>query len=347
MRKIIVFLALGSGWLADGRAAEMTKPIEVKVVIVTTFEVGADTGDKPGEFQFWVEREKLGQSIKVPGMVHPVLTNGQGVLGVVSGTTVRSSNQIMALGLDPRFDFTKAYWLINGIAGVDPADASLGSAAWSQFVIDGDVAYEIDSREADPKWPYAIIPIGGKKPNEVPKYEGWEPDAMSYELNPALVARAFALSKDVVLVDTPEMQAYRATYVGFPNAQKPPFVLLGDSFGSCRYWHGVALTQWANDWSRLWTKGRGNFVMSDMEDQGIAAALTSLTKMGRVDFQRVLFLRTGSNYCMPAPQQGVVNSLQAEYAGYLPSLEAAYRTGSVVVHDILKNWDAEYAAGVK
>jgi purine nucleoside permease len=347
MRKIILLLALGTVGLNAWAAETVKPPMEVKVVIVATFESGADTGDKPGEFQFWVEREKLDQSITVPGVSHPVLTNGKGVLGVVSGTTVRSSNQIMALCLDPRFDFSKAYWLINGIAGVDPEDASLGSAAWSRFVIDGDIAYEIDSREADPKWPYAIIPIGAKKPNEIPKNEGWEPDVMSYELNPALVKRAFALSKDVALVDTPEMQAYRATYVGFSNAQKPPFVLIGDSFGSCRYWHGVALTQWANDWSKLWTKGQGNFVMSDMEDQGILTALSSLTKMGRVDMQRVLVLRTGSNYCMPAPQQGVVNSLQAEYAGWLPSIESAYRVGSVVVHDILKNWESEYVAGVK
>lgn len=153
MHKIILGAWIGLGFLS-GRAAEPTaKPMEVRVVVVSTFETGADTGDKPGEFQFWVEREKLDQSLTVPGVAHPVLTNGSGLLGVVSGTTVRSSNQIMALCLDPRFDFSKAYWLINGIAGVDPADASLGSAAWSRFVIDGDIAYEIDSREADPKWP--------------------------------------------------------------------------------------------------------------------------------------------------------------------------------------------------
>jgi purine nucleoside permease len=35
----------------------------------------------------------------------------------------------MALGLDPRFDLTKAYWLVAGIAGIDPADGSLGCAA--------------------------------------------------------------------------------------------------------------------------------------------------------------------------------------------------------------------------
>ncbi|MCX8510946.1 MAG: hypothetical protein ORN83_04235, partial [Chthoniobacteraceae bacterium] len=190
------------------------KPMVIKVVVVTTFESGADTGDKPGEFQFWAERERWTERITVPGVKHSVLSDGEGVLGVVSGTTVRAANQIMALVLDPRFDFSKAYWLVNGIAGVDPADASLASAAWARFVVDGDIAYEIDSREADKTWPYAIIPIGAKKPNEIPKNEGWEPDAMSYALNPALVQRAFTLTKNVVLVDTPDMQAYRATYQG-------------------------------------------------------------------------------------------------------------------------------------
>ena len=78
--------------------------------------------------------------------------------------------------------------------------------------------------------------------------------------------------------------------------------------------------------------------MSDMEDQGIVAALTRLSKMGRVDFQRVLFLRTGSNYCMQAPKQDVNASLHAEYAGYIPSLEAAYRVGSRVTHELAAHW---------
>jgi purine nucleoside permease len=323
--------------LAAARAAE--PPIPVKVVVVTTFEVGADTGDKPGEFQFWVEREHLDQTITVPGMDHVVRTNGQGVLGVVSGTTSRSGLQIQALALDPRFDFSHAYWILAGIAGVDPADASIGSAAWARYVVDGDIAYEIDSREAEPDWPYGIMIIGADRPNVKPPPQGWEPDVMCFELNPALVARAYALTKDVALLDTPEMQAYRATYVGFPNAQKPPFVLIGDVLGSNRYWHGVRLTQWANDWVRLWTNGRGNFVMTAMEDHGVALALSRLAKMNRVDFQRVLVLRTASNYCRPAPKQTVVQSLTAEYAGGLPAFEAAWRVGSIVVHDIVNHWD--------
>jgi len=320
-------------------AALRADPIPVKVAIVVTFEVGADRGDQPGEFQYWVERENWTQSISVPGVDHPVLTDGNGTIGVVSGATVRCSNQIMALVLSGKFDFSKTYWVVNGIAGVNPSMGSIGSAAWAHYVIDGDVAYEIDAREADPSWPYAVIPIGSKVPNQKPKREGWEPDTMAYPLNGSLVGWAYAMTKDTPIPDTDGMKAYRAQYAGFPNAQKPPFVLYGETFGSCRYWHGKAMTQWATDWTKLWSEGKGDFAMSDMEDQGIAAALSRLSKMGKLDFQRVLFLRTGSNYCMQAPSQDVNKSLHAEYAGYLPSLEAAYRVGSTVTHELAAHWD--------
>jgi purine nucleoside permease len=162
---------------------------------------------------------------------------------------------------------------------------------------------------------------------------------MAYELNRPLVDWAFALTRDTPIPDSDAMRDYRSQYEGFPNAQRPPFVLCGETFGCCRYWHGKGLTQWASDWTRLWTGGKGDFAMSDMEDQGIATALHRLSTMGRVDFQRVMFLRTASNYCMQAPRQDVNKSLHAEYAGYLPSLEAAYRVGSRVTHELAAHWD--------
>src|SRR5580658_7598337 len=185
-------------------AALRADPIPVKVAVVVTFEVGADRGDRPGEFQFWVERENWTQKIDVPGVDHPVLTDGNGTIGVVSGATVRASNQIMALVMSGKFDFSRTYWVINGIAGVDPAVASIGSAAWARYVVDGDVAYEIDSREGNAAWPYGIMPIGSQVPNEKPKAEGWEPSPMAYPLNPSLVAWAYGRTKDVPIPDNPE-----------------------------------------------------------------------------------------------------------------------------------------------
>ena len=58
-------LALGFILLSPllAAAAEIIRP---KVVIVAMFEICADTGDKPGEFQFWVEREKLDRVVPLP-----------------------------------------------------------------------------------------------------------------------------------------------------------------------------------------------------------------------------------------------------------------------------------------
>jgi len=54
---------------------------------------------------------------------------------------------IKALGMDPRFDLSKAYWLVAGIAGVNPNEASIGSATWAEWVIDSDLGFEVDARE--------------------------------------------------------------------------------------------------------------------------------------------------------------------------------------------------------
>jgi purine nucleoside permease len=330
-----VALALVAFATPTVRAADLIRP---KVIVMATFEIGADTGDKPGEFQLWVEREKLTQTLTVPGLDRPVRFNDQGVYGVVSGTTVRAGVQIMALCLDPRFDLSKTYWVINGIAGVNPHLASEGSAAWARHVIDGDIAYEIDSREAPADWPYGIMALGNKSPKDKPVIPDWAPKPMAWTLNPALVAWAFALTKDVALLDSPEAQKHRALYRDFPAGSRPPQVLLGDSFASCRYWHGAVMQNWADNWTALYTKGAGSAAMTNMEDHGIANALTRLAGMGRVDFQRVLILRTGSNFSMPPTGQSAAASMVAEYQGMIPALEAAHRVGSPVVQALVKDW---------
>ena len=52
-----------AGWLYSQTVAP---PIPIKVVVVAMFERGEDTGDAPGEFQLWVEREHLDQVVPLP-----------------------------------------------------------------------------------------------------------------------------------------------------------------------------------------------------------------------------------------------------------------------------------------
>jgi purine nucleoside permease len=326
--------------LLSGLSAQQ-RPWPVKVVIVTTFEVGKDTGDAPGEFQLWVEREHLTQPFDFPGGVHPILTNADhSILGIVSGTTlVNAATSVMALGLDPRFDLSHAYWLVNGIAGVDPNDASIGSAAWAQFVV-GDVSRYIDPREAPADWPYGFFVIGAKEPNQpAPNSEVIKDRDNVFELNPGLVEWAYRLTRAIPLMDTPQAAAFRVQYTGFPNAQRPPFVLLGDSFASDDYWHGALSTLYANDWVKLFTRGRGNFVMTNMEDSAFAEAIRRLDRMHRADFQRLLVLRTGSNYCMPRPGHTALESVTTPYAGMTTAVENAWRIGDPVIQELVTHWD--------
>ncbi|MFN0068499.1 MAG: purine nucleoside permease [Limisphaerales bacterium] len=313
--------------------------IRPKVVLVATFEIGADTGDKPGEFQYWVERLQLTNSLVVPGVDRPVRYSNGEILGVVSGTTVRAGLQLMLLAQDPRLDFRKSYWIVNGIAGVDADNASVGSSAWARWVVDGDIAYEIDSREAPADWPYGLVPIGGKRPNEIAKDAPWLPKPVAWKLNPGLVNWAYSLTKDTVIPETEAARQHRARFTNSPAGAAPPRVLLGESLGSCRYWHGAVMTRWANDWTRLHTGGVGDFVMTNMEDQGLAAALERLASLGRVDFQRVLFLRAGSNYSGPHPGQTSAESMTEEYSGTEPALESAYLAGSRVVRELIAGWE--------
>lgn len=315
-------------------------PWPIRVVIVTTFEAGNDTGDRPGEFQYWVEREHLDEVLPFAGGVHNLRVNHEHtILGIVTGTTTGpAASSIMALGLDPRFDLKHAYWLVNGIAGVDPKLGTVGSAAWAHFVVT-DIRREIDIREAPAGWPYGIFAIGSTAPNQEPKRgPGMVGNQMAYQLNAKLADWAYGLTKDVQLMDTPEITALRTKFKGFPNAQRAPSVFVGDSFASDSYWHGRKMTEYAEDWVKLHTHGQGVFAMTEMEDAGISEAMTRLDAMGRASFNRMMVLRTGSNFCMPPPDMSAAESVVAPYIGGVPALEAAYRVGSTVVHTLVSNW---------
>lgn len=318
-------------------AATQTR-IPVKVVVVAMYEIGAITGDAPGEFQLWIEREKLDRVFAFPMGEYELRMNDQGLLAICTGGgTTNAATSIMALGVDPRFDLGKAYWLIAGIAGGDPLDVSLGTAAWARSVVDGDLLYEIDAREIPADWPYGLLPLGAKKPND--KADGWTVDTINFPLNEQLVQWAYELTKDHPVADTPAIADFRKQFKGYANATRPPFVTVGESLASSKYWHGERMNRWANDWVRLQSGAQRNFMMTNMEDSGTLTALRRLSRTRLVDLQRVMVLRTASNYTMPPPGQTAAWSTTAPYPDQgLPAIEAAYQIGNRVVQHILKDW---------
>jgi purine nucleoside permease len=319
--------------------AQAPKPIEVRVVVVTMFEIGNDKGDTPAEFQLWHERQKLDQRLAFPHH-HDLYFNPQtGVLGMVTGMgSINSASAVMLLANDPRFDLSKAYWLVAGIAGVDPEDASIGSAVWAEYLVDGDLAHEIDPREMPKGWSTGYFARETSKP-----YDPERPPSTGeiFRLNPGIVAWAYEKTKGVSLPDEESLSKERSLYKGYPNAQKPPFVLRGDNLAGMTFWHGKLLNDWANQWVRYWSDGKGEFVTSAMEDTGSFSSVNYLHPTGKVNRNRFMVLRTASNFTMQPPGQTAAEHLLKEnegYAGLNASVEAAYRVGSVVVDEITGNW---------
>ena len=326
-------------WLVAATVSAAEPPIEIKVVVVTMFEIGKDSGDTAGEFQLWHERQKLDERIKFAHHHDLFLNRKTGVLGVVTGMgTANSATATMALALDPRFDLSKAYWLVAGIAGVDPEDAPIGSAAWAEYLVDGDLAHEIDAREMPKEWKSGYFPLHSAGPNDpnAPKGLG-----EMFRLNPELTEWAYQLTRNVKLKDNEGLKKTRAKFKDHPNAQKPPYVLKGDNLAAMTFWHGTLLNDWANEWTKFWTGGKGNFVTSAMEDTGTYLSLSYVHPTGKVDKERMMVLRTASNYTMPPPGVTAAQHMRAEnegYSGLNDSVEAAYQVGSVVVDEIVNNW---------
>jgi purine nucleoside permease len=320
-------------------AAAGRHPIPVKVVIVAMFEVGQDTGDQPGELQYWVERDHLDKVFPLPAGYHAARMNKSGEMAILTGQgTAHAAATIMALGLDPRFDFSHAYWLIAGIAGGSPDRISLGSAAWARWVVDGDLGYEIDPREIPQDWPTGYVPLRKTRPYELPASPL---DGQVYELNADLAQWAYDLTRNTPLADPDVLKEIRSHFDG-AAARRPPSVTMGDEVSSSTYWHGKLSDAWASEWVSYFTGGKGQFVTTAMEDTGTLQSLRYLAQAGRADWQRILVLRTVSNYDQQPRGMTAAESLSRQrigtYSAYLPSLEAAYKVGHAVVIALLMHW---------
>jgi purine nucleoside permease len=336
--RLLLLAATGSPLIAQSTTS--ASPIRVKVVVVTMFERGEDTGDTPGEFQLWVEREHLDQVFTLPAGYHHVRLNKDGVLGMLTGVgTAKAASSVMALGLDARFDLTRAYWIVAGIGGGDPADVSLGSAVWADYVVDGDLAFEIDGRQIPASWTTGYVPLRKGTPYEQPAIADY---GEVYALNAGFVEWALRLTERSGLPDSDTLRKFRSRFSSFPNALRPPFVTRGATLSAGTFWHGSKLDDWANEWTRYYTGGKGNYMVAAMEDSGTLQSLTFLSQAGRADLQRVLVLRAVSNYDREPPGTTAAESLKemvsGNYSAYMPSLEAAQIVGDKVVRDIVEHW---------
>lgn len=115
----------------------------------------------------------------------------------------------------------------------------------------------------------------------------------------------------------------------------------GDNVSASTFWHGKILNKWANDWMHYWTEGKGEFVTSAVEDSGIMEAIRFLAQGQRANTQRVMLLRTASNFTTPPPHLDAATNLAREMSGFgamEPAVENHWRVGSAIIREIVSNW---------
>ena len=84
--------------------------------------------------------------------------------------------------------------------------------------------------------------------------------------------------------------------------------------------------------------------MSSEEDAAYLQALTFLSQAKTVDINRVMVLRSGSDFTLPPPRKTAADLLAAEasssgLSSFAESVDSTFQTGSVVVNELSRNWE--------
>ena len=317
----------------DSATAAARVPLPAKVLIVNLFGLEAAP---------WLKALQPQRDVRVPGLPADspaVRCNGDDVCQMTTDMGhANAAASLMAVLYSGLFDLRRTYFLIAGIAGIDPTRGTLGSVAWARYVVDAGIAHEIDARELPGGWQDGYFGVFTDSAGQRPKFEY---HSELFQLDEALLQRALELSRSVTLADGADLKAYRRHYPHAP-ANQPPAVIQCDTLSSDTWWAGDHLGVHARSWTRLLTSGKGVYCTSQQEDNAVLTALTRGAGSGLVDLKRVAILRGGADFDRPYPRQGALQSLLAQRAlsdGAGITAENLVRAGMPLVEEIVRHWN--------
>jgi purine nucleoside permease len=325
-------------WSVGSAAAE--PPLVPRVLVVVAFQ---DNGTSPPTMEAapWVRREGLSDPIVTASHVSLRCNVPRTICLLVSGVgKTNALASLLSLGLDPGVDLRRTYVVVSGIAGVSPEQATIGTPAWASYVVDYDLAHEIDARQLPASFPDSRFEQGCMTTPWCGK-AGWRAGTEMYRLDPKAVRFAYAITRHVALSDPPLLANVRARYAQ-PAARARPHVTRCDIVAGDTYWVGSRLGRFSDAWMKHWTAGRGTYCMTANEDVAFAVAMKKLTQMGRGDYARFVDLRTGSDFDREHPGQTAIEALRAGIADgtFEVAAENGYRTARVFVRYVNEHWDS-------
>jgi purine nucleoside permease len=295
----------------------------------------------------------LAMNITVPGfsMLFPDAhcLADESVCQLTTGESeINAATTIQALMLSPQFNLTETYFMVAGIAGINPKHGTLGSVAFSKYAIQVALQYEFDAREIPENYSTGYIPQGSYAPDQYPtSIYGTE----VFEVNEALRDIAVGFASSATYNDSSAAVAYRAHYTvedSYAAATKAPGIITCDVATSDVYYSGTLLGEAFENFTTLMTNNSGVYCMTAQEDNATLEAMIRASINGLVDFSRIIIMRTASDFDRPYNGESVEDNLfYADQGGFEPAIQNIYLAGTPVVKGILAGWESTFKAGVK
>ncbi|KAK7983412.1 hypothetical protein PG989_010814 [Apiospora arundinis] len=247
------------------------------------------------------------------------------------------------------FDFDRTYWLVSGIAGVNPKLGTLGSVALAKYAVQAALQYELDARDMPDNFSTGYLAYGTDTPGKQPtQFYGTE----VMEVNEALRDAAAAAYRAKYAAVDPATQGEQRENEDPPNvyaaATAPPSVLRCDSVTSDNYYSGRLLSEAFENTTRAWTgQAAVTYCMTAQEDSAVLQVLLRAHLARRADFSRAIVMRAGSNFDRPPPSMSAFEHLlMLGQNGFALAINNTWNAGSLIVSGILSNWDAVYGPGI-
>ncbi|CAK5266497.1 unnamed protein product [Mycena citricolor] len=346
MKRVLSLLVPSAALCWTAAVAAIVKP---QVLIVNMFINEAEAWYGIPDFNV------LAKNITVPGLsplfpqVH--CTQDGRICQLVTGEgEINAASSISTLVNSPAaFDLTSTYFLISGIAGINPKVATIGSVTLARYAVHVGLQFEVDARQIPGSFSTGYFGQGTTAPGQYPTIlYGTE----VFELNEPLRQLAFAAAKSANLTDSADSQAMRAAYAKSAPAfaainSAGPRVVLCDTATADAFWGGNLLGDAFANTTAVWTNGTGVYCSTQQEDNATLNSLLRGSLAGLVDFSRIIVLRAASDFDRPLAGGDSVATLLGPAPAFVLSTVNARLVGVKVIAMILNGWKGRFQTGVK
>ncbi|KAJ7220333.1 purine nucleoside permease [Mycena pura] len=261
---------------------------------------------------------------------------------------INAASSIAALVHSPKTSLERTYFLIAGIAGINPKVATIGSVTFARYAVQVALQFEIDAREIPADFPTGYFPQGTTAPGQFPTdIYGTE----VFEVNEQLRQRAFAAAQKATLFDTAAAEQMRMQYAASPifalaNANGSSVVLC-DTATSDTFWSGALLGDAFENTTKVFTNQAGVYCTTQQEDNATLNALLRGALSSLVDFSRIIVMRSASNFDRPPPGVSAVDHLLGPAPGFEPAILNLHLAGVKVVKMIVDGWFETFEEGIR